>query len=219
MKADGVSQLETRRQAADKAAGGRYTKRREEVMEAAASLVATKGYAATTFADIADAVGVDRATLYYYFKSKTEITRAAIGGTMERSLAELQRIMALEEPAAEKVRLFIRRLVAAFEEAYPYGSLYFQGDIWRSPDLDAEWVKAIRSQDAQIDNGIVRIIEDGQRDGSIRADLAADLIAKTVFGSVYAAHRWLGPRGTHRAADAMAAFDALLVPGLAPPVS
>lgn len=47
--------------------------RRDDVLEAAASLFATRGYAATSIRDIARQVGILSGSLYYHFTSKEEI--------------------------------------------------------------------------------------------------------------------------------------------------
>lgn len=50
--------------------------RQEEIYQAAAQLFFTKGYHATSMRDIAAAVGVEQAALYYYYPSKSEILYA-----------------------------------------------------------------------------------------------------------------------------------------------
>ncbi|MEQ8516803.1 MAG: TetR/AcrR family transcriptional regulator [Chromatocurvus sp.] len=47
--------------------------RRDDVLEAAAALFATKGYAATSIRDIAHEVGILSGSLYYHFASKEEL--------------------------------------------------------------------------------------------------------------------------------------------------
>lgn len=52
---------------------GERANRRDDVLEAAASLFATKGYAATSIRDIGQRVGILSGSLYYHFSSKEEI--------------------------------------------------------------------------------------------------------------------------------------------------
>lgn len=47
--------------------------RRDDILQAAAALFASKGYAATSIRDIADSVGLLSGSLYYHFTSKEEI--------------------------------------------------------------------------------------------------------------------------------------------------
>ena len=60
------TKLGERRSSARAEAAPAYRARREEIIAAAGQAFLAKGYRATSFRDIADAVGVDRASLYYY---------------------------------------------------------------------------------------------------------------------------------------------------------
>lgn len=61
---------------------------RAQILEAAETIFATKGYAATRLEDIAAQVGIRRASLVYYFRDKQELYDAVltdvIGGLMTR---------------------------------------------------------------------------------------------------------------------------------------
>ena len=74
-----------------------YRARREEIIAAAGRAFLAKGYRATSFRDIADAVGVDRASLYYYFESKHELFRAATSVAVERNVADAESIAASDQ--------------------------------------------------------------------------------------------------------------------------
>ncbi len=68
---------------------------RERLLTAVAKSCATKGYGATTIADICEAAGVSRATFYELFKDKEDCFHAA----MELSLADaMGRILAVYSP-------------------------------------------------------------------------------------------------------------------------
>ena len=52
--------------------------RKNEILDVAAELFASKGYEKTSTGDILDRVGIARGTLYYHFKSKEDILDALI---------------------------------------------------------------------------------------------------------------------------------------------
>lgn len=58
---------------------------REEILDAAAELFTTQGFATTSTHQIADAVGIRQASLYYHFPSKTEIFLTLLNSTIEPS--------------------------------------------------------------------------------------------------------------------------------------
>lgn len=76
---------------------------RQRVLDTALTLFADRTYGATTLQDIADAMGVTKAALYYYFRTKDEILTALI----EPSTAALEVILDRAEsrpPAPAVVR-------------------------------------------------------------------------------------------------------------------
>jgi AcrR family transcriptional regulator len=59
---------------------------REEILDAAAELFTTHGYANTSTRKIADAVGVRQASLYHHFATKDDILEALLAGTVDEPL-------------------------------------------------------------------------------------------------------------------------------------
>ncbi|HEX3947502.1 MAG TPA: helix-turn-helix domain-containing protein, partial [Acidimicrobiales bacterium] len=57
--------------------------RREAILNAAAQLFASKGVAATTVREIADAVGILSGSLYHHFRSKQSIVEEILTSYLE----------------------------------------------------------------------------------------------------------------------------------------
>jgi TetR/AcrR family fatty acid metabolism transcriptional regulator len=81
--------------------------RRKEIVDAARSVFARKGFANGIMDDVAKEAGVAKGTLYLYFRSKTEIYRAVLGHDME--LLKKQTVERIQ--AAHGLREKIRALV------------------------------------------------------------------------------------------------------------
>jgi len=80
---------------------------REDLVNAAASLFWTKGYAATSLADIACQSGVPLGNVYYYFKTKAAIAEAVGQLLRDQTRDALDRITAEHgEPPARLSALF-----------------------------------------------------------------------------------------------------------------
>ena len=62
------------------------TDRRQEIVQAAKSLFSKKGYSSTSMDEIAEKVGITKASLYYFFESKERIFAEII----EEVLAEIR---------------------------------------------------------------------------------------------------------------------------------
>ena len=103
------TKLGARRSTARAEAAPAYRARREEIIAAAGRAFLAKGYRATSFRDIADAVGVDRASLYYYFESKHELFRAATSVAVQRNVAEAESIARLfqHDSTRNLIRVFL----------------------------------------------------------------------------------------------------------------
>jgi AcrR family transcriptional regulator len=57
---------------------------RREILDAAARLLRTQGYKATTLRDIAETVGIKAGSIYYHFSSKDEIVAAVMNEGVDR---------------------------------------------------------------------------------------------------------------------------------------
>lgn len=193
-----------------------YTQRRRELAQIAGNLFMKQGYDSTTLGDIADAAGIDRATFYYYFKSKSELVRSAISDAVGAGMADVERARKSTVPARERVGSALRSLMSSFVAAYPWGVIYTHDDIWRSREADASWVKTIRANEATLHDTILEMVTDGQEDGSIRSDLAPEVITRTLLGTVLWGCRQLRAGGGDELADLSGAVDAILFDGLVP---
>lgn len=72
---------------------------REEILDASAELFTTQGFATTSTHQIADAVGIRQASLYYHFPSKTEIFLTLLQSTVAPSTALAEAFVDNEAPA------------------------------------------------------------------------------------------------------------------------
>ncbi|SME88272.1 transcriptional regulator, TetR family [Tistlia consotensis] len=94
---------------------------RQQIVEAADELFYRQGYAHSSFADIAAAVRISRGNFYYHFKTKDEILEAVIALRLARTREMLDRWEAEGDGPAERIRCFIRILVANRAKILLYG--------------------------------------------------------------------------------------------------
>lgn len=76
---------------------------REEILDAASELFTRKGYATTSTHEIADAVGMRQASLYYHFPSKRDIFLTLLMGTIQPSLNLASDLAETDESPAVKL--------------------------------------------------------------------------------------------------------------------
>ena len=68
---------------------------RDEILDAAAELFTTQGFASTSTRSIADAVGIRQSSLYHHFKTKDDILEDLLEGTVSGSLKFARAVAAL----------------------------------------------------------------------------------------------------------------------------
>lgn len=80
--------------------------RREQLLDIAAGLFATRGYARTTTAELAKAAGVTEPIIYRHFTSKKDLFIALITRSSERTISQWEKHLAkAPDPAQRIVRL------------------------------------------------------------------------------------------------------------------
>ncbi|QPC43377.1 TetR/AcrR family transcriptional regulator [Kaustia mangrovi] len=94
---------------------------REQIVEAADELFYRQGYEHTSFADIAGMVRISRGNFYYHFKAKDEILDAVIALRVTRTRDMLDRWEADGADPADRIRSFIRILIANRTKIMAYG--------------------------------------------------------------------------------------------------
>lgn len=79
-------------------------KREQLIIETVNSLLATKGYDAMTVDEIADTVGIAKASLYRHFPSKEALAVGALVDTMQAGLDEIDKINLQNLPTIDKLK-------------------------------------------------------------------------------------------------------------------
>src|SRR5579862_3021566 len=81
--------------------------RREELTRAAARLFAERGYQGTSLADLADALGLQKASLYHHIESKEDLLWEVASEGAAAFRTALDGVPA-DAPATERIRLALR---------------------------------------------------------------------------------------------------------------
>jgi TetR/AcrR family transcriptional repressor of nem operon len=94
---------------------------REQIVEAADRLFYQQGFEHTSFADIADLVGISRGNFYYHYKSKDEILLAVINARLAKTGQMLEQWEIEGGTPEDRIRSFIDVLVANRSDIRRYG--------------------------------------------------------------------------------------------------
>lgn len=77
---------------------------RDEILEAAAQIFRKKGYHAASMQEIADAVKLQKASLYHHVDSKQDILLALLDRALDLLIEGMEKVLALDLAPEEKLR-------------------------------------------------------------------------------------------------------------------
>jgi AcrR family transcriptional regulator len=210
------TKLGERRSSARAEAAPAYRARREEIIAAAGKAFLAKGYRATSFRDIADAVGVDRASLYYYFESKHELFRAATSVAVQRNVADAESIAASDASPAEKLAAIFHRLLESFTDRdYPYMFIFLQEDVnGITDDSEDEWAREMNDYNRRYERAVTAVIAEGAERGDFVLPGTPHVMTKTVVGMANWLQHWYRSDGPLSAAEIADVFASTFLYGV-----
>ncbi len=154
--------------------------RRQALVAAAFRRIATDGFEGLRTRDIAADVGVNIATLHYYFPTKEALIRAVIGHAMQRFTAT----MPSEGSPAEQLRTHLRTLRRLLKEDHELWAV--MGELVLRAPRDRHLEHIVRETDEywhrKLTELISRAIAAGQIDPSLEVDDTAALIIVALKG-------------------------------------
>jgi AcrR family transcriptional regulator len=174
---------------------------RQAILDAASLLFIEKGFGGTNINDIADAVGMTRTALYYYFPSKESMLEALTEEVTEKASALAQSVSGRDElPADEALRLLIRQH-AGLILSHP---VQFRVVERSESSLPEPHRSAAQNARRAVLDHFVRVIQRGIDGGQFRRGTDARIAAFSIIGMCNWSAWWFDP-GRDLAADAVAA--------------
>jgi AcrR family transcriptional regulator len=181
--------------------------RRTELTREAARLFAERGYHGTSIGDLAEALGVQKATLYAHIESKQDLLYETMRDGAAAFHAALDAIPD-RLPATEKIRLALRGHLRVVAEQLDVATVFVQE--WRY--LEGERREEIVAERRRYEERIRGFFREGRELSELRTDLDDGTSALLMLSAANWAYTWLQPgRDTDALADQ---FYALLIDGM-----
>lgn len=167
----------------------RTAQRREQILDAAYQVFASKGYTSTTIADVAQALKLGHGTIYRYFDNKLDLFMAVIA----RILAHLAGALAGEGPQASNTLAEYRaqvvrigtRLAQMLDTDPAVAKLLFYEAMGISAELD-EHLQAAFEAAGRITE---LFLQNGKSKGFLRADMDAEATSLAMNALMFEAGR------------------------------
>jgi AcrR family transcriptional regulator len=181
--------------------------RRDEATRHAARLFAERGYLGTSVGDIAEALGIQKASVYAHVASKQELLFAAMRQGADAFHAGLDSIPE-ELPAGDKLRLALRAHLRVVAEQLDIATVFV--NEWRH--LQGERRDEIVRERRRYEERFRALFREGRERGELRVDLDDRAAARLALSALNWAYTWLrADADTDALADE---FHGLLLDGM-----
>ncbi|WP_431044880.1 TetR/AcrR family transcriptional regulator [Streptomyces sp. P1-3] len=184
---------------------------RRKLFEAAVTLIAEKGFSATTVDEIADRAGVAKGTVYYNFASKTVLFEELLRHGIELLTDSLQNAA---DETAERGGSHVDALDAMiragldFISRYPSLTQLYVAELWRTNRAWQSTLMIVRQRAIAV---IEAVLREAVAAGELSEEIDIPLTASALFGMVLvAALDWQSYQPERSIDDVHAALSRLL---------
>lgn len=180
-----------------------------EIFAAAVRIFRQKGYHAASMQDLADAVGLQKASLYYYVSSKEDLLLSIyerLAGAFTRQLTEL---VAAPLTPTEKLRQAVESHVVALGEQLELFTVYLSEQNFLNGRPRAR-IRAEAERHAELLESILR---DGIESHAFR-DCNVTVTARAIIGMCNWLYQWYSPEGKLAPREIAAIFGDLVLDGV-----
>lgn len=212
-----TSKIGQRRTAASTDSRANYQARRQEITEVAVRVFNRLGLKGASLSAVAAELGVDRATLYYYFSSKEQLFDDIVRTVLEDNDKLARRIAESSVSPARKLRELISSLMISYAENYPLLYIYIREDLSHVSEKRSEWSSHMRDLNRSIERSVIDILEQGIKDGSFRQVGSPRTVAYGILGMLNWTHRWYKPDRSDPPAEIGKTFAEIALAGLESP--
>lgn len=163
--------------------------RRREILEAARKVFCEHSFDSVSMEEVAKKVGISKAAIYLYYKSKHDLFTAMIESSMDEEIAELRTVMEIESPNGISSQL--KAVFEAFRRHAPVmASVRRLFETGCPPSLPQPCVRSfmrnLRSRAEEILRLLSSAFAKAQEEGEVRRDLSQQELARIFLGFVSA---------------------------------
>ncbi|MEI5009813.1 TetR/AcrR family transcriptional regulator [Streptomyces sp. NPDC087659] len=184
---------------------------RAKLYEAAVTLIAEQGFSATTVDEIAERAGVAKGTVYYNFKSKTELFEELLRFGVGLLTASLQEAAdEAERRGGTKIEALdgMIRAGLVFIDRYPAFTQLYVAELWRTNRAWQSTLMVVRQQAVAV---VETVLREGVERGELSEEIDIPLTAAALVGMVLvAALDWQAFQRERSLDDVHAALSRLL---------
>lgn len=184
--------------------------RLESIVDAAARMFHTKGYAATSTQDIANEVGLLKGSIYYYINSKEDLLFRIIEESHEGALRAISTVSYLDVSPLARAYALVNTHVQVFHDDLVKHSVFFRE--FRSLSDDRKEI--IRGAGHAYSLFLQSIIDAGQKNGQMDSDLDSRMATAGIVGMLNSMSFWYQESGSWKPEEIGSQFGEQVILGL-----
>jgi AcrR family transcriptional regulator len=163
--------------------------RPQELLDAALTVFAERGYHNTRIDDVADAAGVTKGAVYHYFATKEDLLLRAIESHHDRTFAEIDDLLRdAGGPVSARIRLMVRKAFGAGAAGQRVRlALILQGVRHDVPVAHHQWLRGGPIKGWRL---LTTLIEEGKQTGEFRSDADAEVAARIIISGIITQLVW-----------------------------
>lgn len=181
-----------------------------EIFAAALHLFQEKGYHGASMQDLANAVGIQKASLYYYIRSKEELLVTVCERGTGAFTQELQEIVASDWSASEKLRRAIEGHLGALCAQLDLFTVFLHEQKF----LGETYKKKLRGEGNRHAELLAVILEQGIAAGEFR-QVNVTVTTLAILGMCNWLYEWYSPSGILAPREIAGMFSEFVLQGLA----
>ncbi len=183
--------------------------REDELLEAATRLFKEKGYHSTSMQDLADALGVQKGSLYYYIDSKDELLRRLLERASLFLGHRIDEIYAAALTPSDKLRLALENHAETMMNQVDLVTVYLN----EYRNLPADRLQEALAVRKHYEKVLMQILQDGVACGQFRP-VNVKMTVFGLLGMLNWTHQWFSPEGEFSAQQVAGFLADLALNGL-----
>ena len=181
----------------------------ETVLRRAVELFNRQGYDGTSMGDLARELGFSKSAIYHHVPSKSHLLEQALDEALDGLTAVIDEARRNRQGSAyDRLRGAVRGSVEVLVGHLPAVTLLLR--VHGNSEVELEALRRRR----EIDDKLATLVTAAIAEGSLRADIPADLTSKLLFGMVNSLIEWVRPDGRYDAGVLADALTSMAFEGL-----
>lgn len=167
-----------------------------QIVDTARQLIMTRGYNGFSYADVADAVGIRKASIHHHFAAKSDLAKAVVDQSRAIIRAQVGQLAEAEPDAATQLRAYAgywERCILDNSAPFCVAAMLAA----ELPSLPDDLAGLVRAHFAELTGWLAQILALGVRQGSVSLVGSpaeeADAFMSAIYGAMLSARAFADP--------------------------